>query len=144
MVAFVEPPMALWTMMAFSNASWVRMSLTKISFSINSIICRPALLAQAKMSRMVAGIRAAPGSVRPNASAMHCIVLAVPRKVQAPQDGQPVSLYSRISRALTAFFRFCRREMSPATRDVVILGPGRILPPGTKMVGRSSRAAAFS
>ena len=44
------------------------------------------------ISRMVAGARAAPGSVMPRASAMHCMVEAVPRKVHAPTDGQPVSL----------------------------------------------------
>ena len=33
--------------------------------------------------------------------------------------------------------------MSPATRDVVMLGPGRLEPPGMKMVGMSIRAAAF-
>ena len=44
------------------------------------------------MSRMVAGIKAAPGKVRPRASAIHCMVLAVPRKVQAPTEGQPVIL----------------------------------------------------
>ena len=33
--------------------------------------------------------------------------------------------------------------MSPATRDVVMLGPGRMEPPGMKMVGMSIRAAAF-
>ena len=44
------------------------------------------------MSRMVAGTRAAPGRVKPRASAMHCMVEAVPRKVQAPTEGQPVSL----------------------------------------------------
>ena len=92
MVALVDPPMALCTTMAFSNASRVRMSLTRMFLLMSSKICRPACRAPAKISRMVAGISAAPGSVRPRASAMHCIVLAVPRKVHAPQEGQPVSL----------------------------------------------------
>ena len=91
-MALVEPPMALCTTMAFSSASFVRISLTFISFSTNFIIWRPAFLAQARISRMVAGISAEPGSASPNASAIHCIVLAVPRNVQAPQEGHPVFL----------------------------------------------------
>ena len=43
-----------------------------------------------------------------------------------------------------ASLRFCRKEMSPATREVVIFGPGRMLPPGMKMAGKSRRAASFS
>ena len=33
--------------------------------------------------------------------------------------------------------------MSPATREVVIFGPGRMEPPGMKMAGMSMRAAAL-
>ena len=92
MAAFVEPPMALCTMMAFSKASRVRISPARMPCSASFGISRPARRAAAKISRMVAGMSAAPGSVRPSASAMHCMVLAVPRKEHAPQEGQPVSL----------------------------------------------------
>ena len=56
------------------------------------MIFRPALLAMERISRMVAGASALPGSASPSASAMHCMVLAVPMKVHAPAEGQPVSL----------------------------------------------------
>ena len=75
-MALVEPPMALSTTMAFSN-----------EYDNEKFFGE-----YAKMSRMVAGISAEPGSASPNASAIHCIVLAVPRNVQAPQEGHPVFL----------------------------------------------------
>ena len=40
-----------------------------------------------------AGMSAVPGSMRPSASAMICMVLAVPMKEQAPQEGQACCLY---------------------------------------------------
>ena len=84
--------MALCTTIAFSNASRVMILLAVREFAISRMIPRPASRAQARISRIVAGINAAPGSVIPSASAMHCMVLAVPRKVQAPQEGLPVRL----------------------------------------------------
>ena len=42
MVALVEPPMALWTMMAFLNAAGVMILLAVMSFSTSSMIFRPA------------------------------------------------------------------------------------------------------
>ena len=90
--ALVDPPMALCTMIAFSNASRVMISLGLISLAARFIIARPACRASWRISRMVAGISAVPGSAMPSASAMDCMVLAVPRKAQAPSEGQPVSL----------------------------------------------------
>ena len=92
MVALVEPPMALCTMMALRKAAGVMILETVMFFSTSSMIFRPAYRAYCRMSRMVAGTSAAPGRVMPRASAMHCMVEAVPRKVQAPTEGQPVSL----------------------------------------------------
>ena len=66
------------------------MSEALISFSTSAIIIRPAWRDKRRISVMVAGASADPGSAMPRASAMHCMVLAVPRKVQAPTDGQPV------------------------------------------------------
>ena len=40
--------------------------------------------------------------------------------------------------------RFWLRDISPAFRDVVISGPFLILPPGMKIAGMSSLAAALS
>ena len=44
------------------------------------------------ISGAVAGIRAVPGSIRPNASAMICMVEAVPIKEHAPQLGHALCL----------------------------------------------------
>ena len=46
----------------------------------------------AKPQIMVESIRAVPGSIRPSASAMICMVEAVPIKEQAPQLGQALCL----------------------------------------------------
>ena len=84
--------MALWTIIAFSNAFPVIIWLALIPSPTSFMISRPARRAHESIFRMVAGIRAEPGSASPRASAMHCMVLAVPRKVQAPTEGHPVSL----------------------------------------------------
>ena len=88
----VDPPMALWMIMAFSNACSVIIRLGHMPRSTRVIMERPALRAHARISRMVAGISAEPGSAIPKASAIHCMVLAVPRNVHAPAEGHPVSL----------------------------------------------------
>ena len=88
----VEPPIALCTIIALRKACGVRMSIGRIFRLTSSIIVRPALLAKNCSSLIVAGTSALPGSASPSASAIHCIVLAVPIKVQAPTDGQPVRL----------------------------------------------------
>ena len=51
-----------------------------------------ASMAACFSSGAVAGIRAVPGSIRPSASAMICMVEAVPMKEQAPQLGQALCL----------------------------------------------------
>jgi len=71
------------------------------------------------------------------------MVEAVPKKVHAPTEGQPVNLYSRISSFVISFFLFSLKDISPATREVVMSGPGLMLPPGRKTVGISILAAAF-
>ncbi len=67
----------------------------------------PASCAYARRSGLVAGIRALPGRARPSASAMICIVDAVPINEQAPQLGQALHFaQSSSSRRLTAL-KFC-------------------------------------
>ena len=84
----MEPEIAACTIIAFSNAFSVTISLALIPFLTNSVICFPALYAISFKSSQVAGIRAEPGSISPRASAMICMVEAVPINEQAPQEGQ--------------------------------------------------------
>ena len=83
-----DPEMAAWTMMAFSNASGVMISEGLIPASTRLRTCFPAAAAAWRISFPVAGIRAVPGSIIPRASAMTCMVEAVPMNEQAPQEGQ--------------------------------------------------------
>ena len=88
----------------------------------------------------MAGIRALPGRVRPRASAMICMVDAVPMKEQAPQLGQALHLaqfnfFSSISPLwyLALYMPSCSR--------VSISGPAFMVPPGTTTAGTSALAS---
>ena len=74
-------------MIAFSKLSFVTISDAFIPFEIKSINCFPALYAASFSSGAVDGINAVPGSISPSASAIICIVDAVPINEQAPQLG---------------------------------------------------------
>ena len=76
--ALVDPPMAAWTLMAFSKAARVRMALGRRSRRISSAAWAPASAARWVMRLVLAGIMAFPGRDMPRASAMACMVLAVP------------------------------------------------------------------
>ena len=85
---FVDPDIAACTIIAFSKLFIVTISeaFKFISASLTAIL--PASRAAVFNSFDVAGIKAVPGNIRPNASAIICIVLAVPMKEHAPHDGQ--------------------------------------------------------
>ena len=85
---FVDPDIAAWTMIAFSKLSIVTMSFALSPFLARRTDCLPASYAASVSSLLVAGSSAVPGSISPSASAMICIVLAVPMNEQAPQLGQ--------------------------------------------------------
>ena len=87
MVAFVDPEMAAWTIMAFSKLFMVTISRALIPCDTSCISCFPAFLAAASSSGGVEGISAVPGNISPSASAIICMVEAVPIKEQAPQLG---------------------------------------------------------
>ena len=89
---FVEPEIAAWTIIAFSKDFIVTMSLGLRSFFASHTACSPAFFANSKRSGLVAGINALPGSIKPRASAITCIVDAVPINEQAPQEGQALCL----------------------------------------------------
>ena len=84
----VEPEMAAWTITAFSKLFSVTISRAVRPSTAIWAARAPALRATSTRSSQVAGIRALPGSISPRASAMICMVEAVPTKEQAPQEGQ--------------------------------------------------------
>ena len=105
-------------------------------FSICAILtaCLPASLAKARRSGLVDGIRAVPGSVSPSASAMICIVEAVPIKEQAPQLGQALHFaQSSFSSSISPRSNFAL--YIPNCSRVSISGPAFIVPPGTNTEG---------
>ena len=74
-------------MIAFSNACIVMISEGFNSSFASPSACSPALRAVSFNSGKWAGIKAEPGKAMPSASAITCIVEAVPMKEQAPQSG---------------------------------------------------------
>ncbi len=86
--ALVDPPNAITTAIAFSNASLVRMSRAVMPRRSSSTTAIPLLRANPSRRRSVAGGAALPGSDMPIASAALAMVLAVYMPPQAPSPGQ--------------------------------------------------------
>ena len=84
MIAFVEPPRAIATVTAFSNASSVSTSRGFRSSHTISTIRRPVAVARCEWRESAARIDDAPGSERPSASTAAAIVDAVPIVMQVP------------------------------------------------------------
>ena len=85
MMALVEQPIAIATLIAFSKLARVRMSE---GFRSSQTICtmrRPQAALIRSCSASGAGIEEAPGRQRPSASAMPVMVLAVPIVMQWPK-----------------------------------------------------------
>ena len=86
--ALVEPPKAMVTAMAFSNASLVRIWRAVMPCRSISTTAIPLLRAKPSRRRSTAGGAAEPGSDMPSASAALAMVLAVNIPPQAPSPGQ--------------------------------------------------------
>jgi hypothetical protein len=84
MMALVEQPMAMATVMPFSKASRVSMSVGFRSSHTMSTMRRPAAAHMRLWLASGAGIAEAPGRVMPMASAMAVMVEAVPMVMQTP------------------------------------------------------------
>ena len=80
--------MAAWTSTAFSKLSAVTICRAVTPSTAIWAARAPAFFATSCRSPQVAGMRALPGSMSPKASAIICMVEAVPIKEQAPQEGQ--------------------------------------------------------
>ena len=86
--ALVEPPSAMTTVIAFSNASMVMIWRAVIPRRSISTTASPLRWANPSRRRSTAGGAAEPGRDMPSASATEAIVLAVYMPPQAPSPGQ--------------------------------------------------------
>ncbi|MPM54804.1 hypothetical protein SDC9_101584 [bioreactor metagenome] len=149
--ALVEPPSAISRVMAFSNASRVRMSRTVMPCRSRSTTASPERWAYVSRRRSAAGGAAEPGSDMPSASASEAIVLAVYIPPQAPSPGQMArsiaSRSVRLSRPAWQAPAASNPSSSVTSRSVPSLSrarPGAIEPAYRNTAARSSRAAAIS
>ena len=95
--AFVEPPTAMTSAIAFSNASRVITSRGLMSFSMQWRITSPARRHSSSLPGSVAGSDELYGSDMPIASIAEAIVLAVYMPPHAPAPGQAWRTTSRRS-----------------------------------------------
>ena len=96
--------------------------------------CCPAWQANARRSGLVAGISALPGRASPRASAIICMVDAVPIKEHAPQLGQALH-FAQSSFSLLISPRSYWALYLPNCSRVSISGPAFMVPPGTTTEG---------
>ena len=121
-------------MIAFSKLSFVTISEGLIPFSANSTALFPDSNAYFFRSSESAGRSAEPGKVSPSASAIICIVEAVPINEQAPQLGQAFCFaQSYLSRLISP--RSYLALYIPSCSNVNRFGPAFIVPPQTTMEG---------
>ena len=90
-------------------------------------------------SGLVAGSNALPGRVRPSASAIICIVDAVPMNEHAPHEGHALCFAQR-SLASSISPRSNCAEYMPNCSSVSKFGPALIVPPVTMTEGMFTRA----
>ena len=86
--ALVEPPIAITTVMAFSNASRVIIWRGVMPLSSRLYNSAPDECATSSFRRSMAGMEAAPGIDMPIASMAEDIVFAVNMPAHAPSPGQ--------------------------------------------------------
>ena len=150
----VDPPMAMSSIIAFSNAAIVatpRGSADASSFwyqrLVISTMVRPACRNSSRRSACVASTVPLPGSARPNASARQFMEFAVNMPEHDPQVGQALrstlstsaSLMLLSAARIIASIRSTER-FSPFSSTL----PASIGPPETKIVGMLRRIAAIS
>ena len=93
-VVLVEPPSAMSSAMAFSNASLVKICDGLRSSLTSFMICLPVALANRSLNALFARDVAQYGSDNPRASVMHDIVLAVNIPLHEPHPGHAFSSIS--------------------------------------------------
>ncbi len=110
--AFVEPPIAAFTTIAFLSARSSRIREGRISSFTSSTMRCPDSRATFNRSAEIAGMVAEPDKAMPMASVRICIVLAVPMTGQAPGPGHE---HSSISRRSCSLMRFSGRAPNTAS-----------------------------
>ena len=150
----VDPPMAMSSDIAFSNASKEAMPRGSTEASscsyqrrARSTISQPASTNSRRRSAWVASSEPLPGSAKPSASVRQFMELAVNMPEHEPQVGQAERSITSASASLTvgsaAATMAVIRSARLVTPAVVIL-PASIGPPETNTVGTLSRMAAIS
>ena len=150
----VEPPMAMSSVMAFSNASKVAMPRGSAVASSSwyqrlhsSTATRPAARNSSLRSAWVATMVPLPGSDRPSASVRQFIELAVNMPEQEPQVGQELRSISIASSSDTVGSAAATMASMRSTALVLprqLTLPASIGPPETNTAGMFSRMAAIS
>ena len=121
--ALVEPPNAITTAIAFSNASLVKMSRAVMPRRSSPTTASPLRRAYPSRRRSVAGGAALPGSDMPSASAALAMVLAVNMPPQAPSPGQMArSIASTSSRGINP------RAQAPTASNASMIVTSRSVP----------------
>ena len=144
--AFVEPPIAEQTAIAFSNAARVRIVDGLRSSQTISTLRFPVRYAISWRSRCGAGIAAHPGRLMPSASASEFMVVAVPMVLQWPADGADDAMSSvnfRASISSRASSSRAVQRIVPEPVRLPLYQPFSIGPPERTIAGMSTVAAAM-
>ena len=141
--AFVEPPNAMTTVIAFSNASRVRISRGLISFSIKFMTASPARWQSSILFCDTASCAELFARLSPNASIADAIVFAVYIPPHAPGPGMAVcSTSSKVASSIAPL------DKAPTASNTEMMSrrfaPGLIVPPYTNTDGLFSRAIAMT
>src|SRR3989304_8569794 len=145
-VVFVDPPRAISTAMAFSNASFFRMAEGVMLPHTSLTILSPVSLAIRAFKALLASAVPQYGSDIPKASVTQAMLLAVHMPLQEPQPGhaEPSNRSNSFSLILpantwpTASETFEKPIFFPSSQ------PEAIGPPVTEMAGTFNLAAAMS
>ena len=147
MIALVEQPSAIATVMPFRKASRVWMLEGRRSSWTISTMRRPTCVAMRWWLASTAGMEEAPGSVMPMASAIEVIVLAVPIVMQVPElRAMPPMIDCHWpsvivpARRSSQYLNASEPEPSVWPRDM----PRNIGPAGRKIAGTSALVAPSS
>ena len=147
MMALVEQPIAIATVMAFRKALRLWMAEGRRSSSTISTMRRPTCVAMRWWLASTAGIDEAPGKLMPSASAIAVMVLAVPMVMQVlwlrampPMIDSHSSLVMRPARLSSQYLKASEPEPSVLPREL----PRSIGPAGRKIARRSALVAPSS
>ena len=126
--AFVEPPSAITTAIAFSNACLVIMSLGLISLDMRFIIASPAFNESSNLLDETASCAELLGKLKPSASIADAMVLAV---YIPPHDPGPGIAEDSMSKSSISEIEPCECSPTASKTDTtsVLFAPGLILPP---------------